>query len=118
MDDLAIAGLRFKLVLMTNIRLSSSRAPQRTQSVPLRLIEHAFGRDEFDSACNEIQAAARTACSAPQLICSFSIECGHSNPWYHAVAVSVEGMQEQEYEQFLLSLAGLGLVEATQADRS
>lgn len=103
---------------MTNIRLYSSRAPLRTQSVPFRLIEKAFGRDEFDSACDEIQAAARTACTASQLICSFSIECGHSNPWYHAVAVSVEGMQDQEYENFLLALSGLGLVEATEADRS
>ncbi|NVM92975.1 hypothetical protein FHT32_006668 [Variovorax sp. SG517] len=83
----------------------------------MRLIEQAFGRDEFDSACDEIQAAARTASCAPQLICRFSIECGHPNPWYHAVAVSVEGMQDQEYEQFLVALAGLGLVEAPQSDR-
>ncbi|WP_143012491.1 hypothetical protein [Variovorax sp. EL159] len=97
---------------MTNIRSSRTNAPQRTQSVPLRLIAQAFGRDEVDSACDEILAAARTACSAPQLSCSFSLECEHPNPWYHAVAVAVEGMQDQEYEQFLLALARLGLIEA------
>ncbi|NVM92976.1 hypothetical protein FHT32_006669 [Variovorax sp. SG517] len=63
-------------------------------------MQKAFGRDEFDSAYDEIQAAARTASCAPQQIYSFSMECGHPNPWYHAVAVSVEGMQDQEYDQF------------------
>ena len=94
-----------------------ANASQRTHSVPLRLIEQAFGRDEVDSACDEILAAARTACSARQLSCSFSFECEHPNPWYHAVAVVIEGMQDQEYEQFLLALARLGLVEAAQGGR-
>ncbi|WP_447773366.1 hypothetical protein [Variovorax boronicumulans] len=96
---------------------AQANASQRTHSVPLRLIEQAFGRDEVDSACDEILAAARTACSAPRLSCSFSFECEHPNPWYHAVAVVIEGMQDQEYEQFLLALARLGLVEAARGDR-
>lgn len=110
MDHVATVGEKSNSGIMTKNRFSRANASQRTQSVPLRLIEQAFGRDEVDSACDEILAAARTACSAPQLSCSFSPECGHPNPWYHAVAVEVEGMQDQEYEQFLLALARLGLV--------
>jgi len=75
------------------------------------LVEHIYGRGNFDDAGEDIADAIRQVSTWPdQYGCRFEFDSSHPNPWYHAMVVEVEGMSDPEYAKFAELLASLGLL--------
>jgi hypothetical protein len=89
--------------------------PERTCQtirIPLRLIDRAYGPDNFDEAGDDLVNALQEVSDYPkQFRCEFAFDSSHVNPEYHALVFSIDGIPEPTYARFLWRLADLGLMD-------
>jgi len=85
-------------------------APRRYR-FPLAAIQARYGAGNYDDAGDAIAAALALACAdadPPRL--GFDFDAVHSNPWFHALVVSVHGLTPDQEAGFRARLAQAGLV--------
>jgi hypothetical protein len=83
----------------------------RTYRFALRSIEDRFGPGNFDDAGDAIVAALRDVWDqAERCVVDFDFDTAHTNPWFHALAVSIDPLPEQVHPRFVTRLTEIGLV--------
>ena len=84
----------------------------QTVRIPLRVIEAVYGRDNHDNAGDDIILCLRQAADyRNQHKYSFDFDTTHTNPWYHAHVITINGISEEHYNHLIELLAGYGLRE-------
>ncbi len=91
------------------------RLSRRVVRFPFRDIERVYGTDNADNAGDDIVFCLREVSEyINQFKYEFTHDNSHTNPWFHAMVFTIEGMSDSLYTRFLEQLAGLGLaVEAS-----
>lgn len=91
-----------------------------TLRFPLRLLDELYGSEEYDVAGDDLINALYQVQDYPgQIRCDFQFDSSHSNPWYHAMLFSLEGICQVRLELFLEALGDLvklASVETVSAD--
>lgn len=83
----------------------------RSIRVPLRVVESAYGRGNYDDAGEDMAYALRRVSQWPdQYACRFNFDTSHPNPWYHAMVFEVDGVPLPVLEQLVELLVVQGLI--------
>jgi len=78
--------------------------------IPLREIERIYGRDNLDNAGDDIVHAIREVSEWPdEYRYRFDFDRSHTNPWYHAMVVSIDDFPDSVRTEFFALLTELGL---------
>ena len=89
----------------------SNGAASQIVRIPLRLVESAYGNDNYDNAGDDV-AYCLCLASDFQYQMNFEFDFSHANPWYHAMVYTIHGITESHYNRFMELLADHKLVEA------
>lgn len=81
--------------------------------LPVRLIEARFGAGNFDDAGDAVAAWLRDwSGGEDRYRIGYEFDSGHDNPWFHALALSIEGLPAPLCERLRRRLAQEGLADA------